>query len=174
MVMSRAWDRSIVHRLMAMAFGIVALAWNAQAQPLPQDAPFKHLGVATCGGSTCHGAVEPFKQSNVLQNEYVTWTQKDKHAAAYKILLNERSQRIAKNLGLAKPAHEAPECLNCHAHFPKEDMRGPQFQLSDGVACEACHGGAAGWLGPHVANRGNHAENIAAGLYPTGTLWELA
>jgi hypothetical protein len=161
---------TIGHRLAAVAFGFaIALGSNALAQqtPLPQDAPQRHLGVATCGGSTCHGAIEPFRQSNVLQNEYVTWTQKDKHAAAYKVLLNERSQRIAKNLGLAKPAHESAECLNCHAHFPAEDKRGPQFQLSDGVACEACHGGAAQWLGPHVANRGNHAENIQNGLYPT-------
>jgi len=174
--MSRVSGSSIGRRLssglLGFAAALASLGWIAAAQAqqtpqLPQDAPFRHLGVATCGGSTCHGAIEPFRQSNVLQNEYVTWTQKDKHAAAYKVLLNERSQRIAKNLGLAKPAHESAECLNCHAHFPAEDKRGPQFQLSDGVACEACHGGSERWLGPHVANRGNHAENIQNGLYPT-------
>lgn len=164
---------SIGHRLAAFVFGIAmavglgAGGASAADLPLPQDAPFRHLGVASCGGSTCHGAIEPFRQSNVLQNEYVTWMQKDKHSSAYKVLLNERSQRIAKNLGLAKPAHEAAECLNCHAHFPAPEKRGPQFQLSDGVACEACHGGAERWLGTHVASRGDHKQNIEAGLYPT-------
>ena len=144
----------------------LAVSPLAMAQPLPQYSPDLHLGVATCAGSTCHGAVEPFKQSTVLQNEYVTWSQRDKHAAAYKVLLNERSQRIARNLGIG-PANEAPLCLNCHAHFPAADKRGPQFQVSDGVSCEACHGAAARWLGIHVASRGNHQQNVDAGLYPT-------
>ncbi|MBV8166915.1 MAG: hypothetical protein JO021_08985, partial [Alphaproteobacteria bacterium] len=69
------------------------------AQTIPQFADATHLGVTSCAGSTCHGALEPFRNSNVLQNEYVTWSQKDKHSKAYKVLFDERSVRIAKNLG---------------------------------------------------------------------------
>jgi hypothetical protein len=124
-----------------------------------------HLGVASCAGSTCHGAVQPLKGSSVAQNEYITWSRKDKHAKAYAVLGEERSQRIARNLGLGD-ARTAQICLDCHADNPPADKRGPQFQISDGVGCEACHGGARNWLGVHISGA-KHAENIAAGMYPT-------
>ncbi len=146
--------------------GGAASAQTASQTPAPAPAPSGiHLGVATCAGSACHGALEPFRQSNVAQNEYVTWSQKDKHAKAYKVLFDARSVRIAKNLGLPD-AHTAEICLNCHADNPAMEQRGRQFQLSDGVGCEACHGGASGWLGTHVSGAG-HAANLAAGLVPT-------
>jgi hypothetical protein len=137
----------------------------APAQTLPQFGEAAHLGVTTCAGSTCHGALEPFRNSNVTQNEYVTWSQKDKHAKAYKVLFDARSVRIARNLGLPN-AHTAEICLNCHADNAPQPQRGRQFQLSDGVACEACHGGASGWLGTHISGA-SHQANVAAGLYPT-------
>jgi cytochrome c554/c'-like protein len=137
----------------------------AGAQTLPQFGEGVHLGVTSCAGSTCHGAVEPFKQSNVMQNEYVTWSQKDRHAKAYKVLLEERSVRIAKNLGLPN-AQTAEICLNCHADNAADNKRGRQFQIADGVACESCHGGSSGWLGIHISG-GSHQDNIKAGLYPT-------
>jgi hypothetical protein len=124
-----------------------------------------HLGVASCAGSTCHGAVERLKGSSVAQNEYITWSRKDKHAKAYTVLGEERSQRIARNLGLGD-ARTASLCLDCHADNVAQNMRGPQFQISDGVGCEACHGGAKSWLGVHISGA-THRENVAAGLYPT-------
>jgi hypothetical protein len=63
-------------------------------------------------------------------------------------------------------AQEAPACLGCHA-----DRRGPhdaqsQFQLSDGVGCEACHGGSSEWLASHYAVGVTHANNVARGMIP--------
>src|SRR5215831_6640568 len=104
------------------------VAGPATAQSIPQFGDAAHLGVTTCAGSTCHGALEPFRNSTVAQNEYVLWSQKDKHSKAYKILLDERSVRIARNLGLPN-AHTAAECLNCHADNPGQEHRGRQFQL---------------------------------------------
>ncbi|HEX3865052.1 MAG TPA: multiheme c-type cytochrome [Stellaceae bacterium] len=124
-----------------------------------------HLGVASCAGNNCHGAVEPFKTSRVMQNEYLVWSQKDQHSKAFAALRNERGLRIAANLGLPDAEH-AELCLGCHADNVPANRRGPQFQLSDGVGCEACHGGAMGWLGIHISGVG-HAANIAAGMYPT-------
>ncbi len=144
---------------------LAAGAAPAAAQSVPQFGEGVHLGVSTCAGSTCHGALEPFRSSNVAQNEYVLWSQKDKHSRAYKVLFEERSVRIARNLGLAN-AHTADICLNCHADNPDQTHRGRQFQLSDGVGCESCHGGSSGWLGTHISGVG-HKDNIAAGLYPT-------
>lgn len=151
-------------------FATTQLAFAQSALPpastvLPQYGAGVHLGVASCAGSTCHGSVQPFKGSNVLQNEYVTWTRSDPHAKAYKVLLEDRSVRIAKNLGLPN-AHTAGVCLDCHADNPPQDKRGRQFQLSDGVGCEACHGGSSGWLGLHISG-GSHQANLAAGLYAT-------
>jgi len=124
-----------------------------------------HLGVASCAGSTCHGAIERLKGSSVPQNEYITWTRRDKHAKAYSVLFDERSKRIARNLGLPD-AHTAQICLDCHADNAPPDKRGRQFQISDGVGCEACHGAASGWLGIHISGAA-HRDNVAAGLYPT-------
>jgi hypothetical protein len=145
----------------------VALAWSpAAAQPVPQYGPNRHLGVDTCKGSTCHDAATPNRGSTILQNEYPIWAQRDRHANAYKVLFNERSRRIARNLGLGA-ASEAKICVDCHAHNPAADKRGPQFRVADGVSCEACHGAAERWLGLHLVSGGDRQQNIAAGLYPT-------
>ncbi len=150
--------------LFACVLAAAPLEARAQAPTAP-PADGVHLGVASCAGSTCHGAVQPLKGSVVAQNEYIIWSRRDKHAKAYAVLSEERSQRIAKNLGLGD-ARTAQICLSCHADNVPADQRGPQFQISDGVGCEACHGGARGWLGVHIAG-GSHADNLKAGMYPT-------
>jgi hypothetical protein len=38
--------------------------------------------------------------------------------------------------------------------------------LSDGVGCEACHGGAQRWIESHTAQSTKHEDNLARGLYP--------
>lgn len=158
---------------LAAVAGPVGHAVAADAYPLPQESGAIHLGVASCAGSTCHGTTRPFDDSTVLQNEYVTWAKEDLHAQAYKVLLEEASQRISRNLGRDKPPHEDKLCLDCHADYvvgqsdSGKSMQGRRFQMSDGVGCEACHGGAENWLGPHVAGTNTREENVAAGLYPT-------
>jgi hypothetical protein len=153
--MNRTWLAIICATLLGLAL------------PAHADDPI-HIGVQSCAGNNCHGAVQPIGASRVPQNEYFIWSQKDKHAQAYTVLTNDRSKRIAKNLGLADPDHpeHASLCLDCHADNVPPTQRGAQFQLADGVGCEACHGGAQNWLGPHLTGE-SHADNIKAGLYPT-------
>ncbi len=134
--------------------------------PLPYQSTDTSMGVVNCANSLCHGSVEPIKDSNVLQTEYVTWSRVDKHARAYKILFNDQSQRIAKNLGLGKPS-ETKLCLDCHTHNVPKERRGERFVLDDGVACEACHGPSGRWLESHVQDNATHEGNLKAGLYPT-------
>lgn len=134
------------------------------AEPLTDSA--KHLGVASCAASTCHGSVEAAHSGSILGNEYVTWTRSDAHARAYATLQSARSQTIAAKLGL-KSALDAKICLDCHADNVPAAQRGPDFQLSDGVGCEACHGGAQHWLATHATGKASHSDNIKAGLYPT-------
>ena len=147
-------------------FVIVTGALAQQSPPLPFTEDTAHLGVASCAGSSCHGALEPWQNSTVAQKEFITWEEKDPHSSAYQTLLNEDSKRIAFNLGLPN-AHEADICLDCHADNVPVERRAKGFQISDGVGCEACHGGAVNWLGVHISGKADHNINLAAGLYPT-------
>jgi hypothetical protein len=147
----------------AMAAGLA----NAQTKSLiPFLSEDTHLGVASCAGSSCHGALEPWDSSTVLQNEYIVWEEDDPHSSAYKTLLTDESQRIARNLGLGRAEEEAL-CLDCHADNVPDERRAKGFHISDGVGCEACHGGAVNWLGRHISGEADHSANLTAGLYPS-------
>jgi cytochrome c554/c'-like protein len=151
--------------LVLLLFAALPAAADA---PLPYEASGKHLGVVNCASSLCHGSITPWKGSNVLQTEYVTWSRVDKHSSrAYAVLLEERSQRIARNLGLKEPAHQAKLCLDCHADNPPAARRGERFKVADGVGCEACHGPSENWIRSHTAPAATHEENLSRGLYPT-------
>ncbi len=124
----------------------------------------KHLGVATCASTLCHGSAKQITATSVQQNEYVTWSNFDPHAKAYSTLLGPAAQRMARRLGLAS-AHQAPACLACHSEVVPAARRGERFQVDDGIGCESCHGAAEKWLATHYqAPRVTHADNVAAGL----------
>ena len=152
----------------------VSMAKSAKSAELPEESANKHMGVATCATSQCHGSAVPRDGSNVLQNEYVTWTQDDPHSRAYEVLNNDQSKAIAARLGL-RAAHTEKVCLDCHADNVSSNKRGDKFQVSDGIGCESCHGGAENWLSTHYnAPTVSHADNVAAGLYPTEKVTERA
>ena len=157
--------RMVLRSLGGVVAFLLAMATADRAHAQRESETTHHLGVASCAGNNCHGAIERLRSSSVPQNEYLIWSKSDKHRLAYKALLDPRGIRIAHNLGLPD-ALSAAICLNCHTDNVPRDRRGPQFQLSDGVGCEACHGGASNWLGIHISGAG-HAANLAAGLYPT-------
>lgn len=159
-----------IYQLYARLPGICGLAglllmlfWSVAAGAADKEA--QHLGVASCASSTCHGATAASTDTNVQLNEYVTWVRHDKHAKAYEILLSGESKRIARNLGIGE-AHTAKQCLDCHSDNPPEAQRGPSFQISEGVGCEGCHGGAQNWLSSHTANPG-HSDNVSKGMIAT-------
>ncbi len=137
---------------------------------IPQYAEDIHEGVSSCDGSTCHGSAGPRNDRNVMQNEYSIWADEDRHhTRAYKVLLNEESIRISKNLGRKKKPHQDSLCLDCHSDNPPPNKRRTEnnsFRHDDGVGCEACHGGAERYLRPHDSSS-SHAKNIELGLYPT-------
>ena len=146
----------------------VWLAWlvmAASGQTLPDKLRDKTLGVVSCASSLCHGSIGTWNGSPVVQNEYVIWSRLDKHARAYKLLLNEKSRRIAANLGLPQPAHQSKLCLDCHSYNPVAPA--PAHKISDGISCEGCHGPAERWIASHTAPDANHAGNIAHGMYPS-------
>jgi hypothetical protein len=143
-------------------------AWPGTAQSPPRQEPRTgvHLGVATCLGSNCHGAVDRPPGSAVAGNEYIIWSKRDKHHDAYRVLTEDRAIRMARAIGLSDAVNQKL-CLDCHADNVPANLRGPEFHLQDeGVGCEACHGGASGWLGIHISGA-THQQNVQAGLYPT-------
>ena len=138
----------------------------ASTNALPQYDDDKHLGVASCASSVCHGKSKPVEDQNVMLNEYRTWSTEDRHSRAYQTLLSKESKRIARNLGLSS-AHTAKICLDCHADNVPRDKRGPKFQINDGVGCEACHGGAEQWIESHTEDGVTHQQNLAKNMFPT-------
>jgi len=140
--------------------------FSLAAMPLPESGRNTHEGVASCATSVCHGKVSPDPSSTVWLNEYRIWLRQDYHSRAYKTLQTEQSRAIARKLGLPA-AHTAQVCLDCHADNVRNDARGRRFQISDGVGCEGCHGGAGQWLESHAEQGTSHADNLAAGMYPT-------
>jgi hypothetical protein len=149
---------------------LLAPAAHAQgALPLPYQAGGKHLGVATCASSVCHGAVSPSTKYDISLNEYVTWSHDDRHSKAYLALSNEKGRAIAARLGIAD-ARTDKMCLDCHTDNVPPARRGPKFAFTDGVSCEACHGGSESWLESHASRKVSYRQNVERGMYPTADL----
>jgi Cytochrome c554 and c-prime len=140
---------------------------------------YKHLGVASCASGVCHGKsaqskdrpapsglCTPKKEQDVALREYLVWQQCDRHSAAYNRLKEAPAQRIAEKLGLAN-AWGAKICLDCHSDTAPGDKAGPKFRRTDGVGCEACHGGSEKWIEVHKDPKTSHAENVRLGMYPS-------
>ncbi len=127
---------------------IVTLVTTVTAPCAFAAAASRHLGVASCASTICHGSAKPLEAHSVQQNEYVTWAHFDPHSGAYRTLLDNRSQVIARRLGVG-PAHEAKLCLDCHSDNVAPVQRGARFQITDGIGCEACHGAAEAWIARH-------------------------
>ncbi len=136
--------------------------------------PYFFMGAASCNGSNCHGSTKPRPtrpegKFSIPQNEYWIWLDEDFHAKAYKVLTEPDSQRMAKNLGLEK-AETSQRCLVCHAVDVNEEQRGINYDLTEGVTCEGCHGPAEKWLGPHTRKDWTKEKGAALGMFDTKNL----
>jgi len=134
------------------------------------QAPAAHAytGPGSCAAAACHGSIRPVPGSAILQTEYTTWIAQDRHARAAEVLSQPLSVRMAKILGLAA-ANSAPKCLGCHTLDAPAATQGRTF-ASEGVSCEACHGPASAWLGPHTTKTWTHAQSVQAGMFDTKDL----
>ena len=165
-----------------VAIVILAAVIGGQAPtsaPLVPDlvhaqANYKYTGAASCGSSSCHGSTKP-KADFPKLNENIVWQQKDKHAKAYATLTNEKLKsgvspsKIAQNLKIAK-AETSSKCLVCHAVDVKPELRGPKFDITEGVHCDGCHGPAEKWLEPHAEKGWTHEKSVAVGMYDTKSM----
>ena len=140
----------------------------AGAAQSPAAGAFNFTGPGSCAAVACHGAVRPPAGSRILQTEYSTWIAQDRHARATDVLSNAVSQRIGRILNIGAPA-TAPRCLACHSLDAPEGRQARSF-MHEGVSCEACHGPASGWLGPHTTRGWTHAQSVQLGMYDTKDL----
>ena len=114
----------------------------------------QYVGAAKCG--KCHKTAKQGKQLKIWEGS--------EHAKAFETLKSPEAAKIAKEKGLSKPAHEAPECLKCHVSGYKEDasMKAASFDMALGVQCETCHG--AGSMYKKKTIMKDREQSIANGM----------
>jgi hypothetical protein len=165
-------DAFMLIRLVSAATGLCCLLpASCLADP---KMPHKFVGTGSCSSSNCHGSVAPRNGSNVLQNEYYTWSKHDAHSRSYTALTRPDAQRMARHLQLGDPTKEKL-CLDCHTTYVADaSLRGERYSVEDGVSCESCHGPAEGWLSSHAAVGATHEQNLSQGLADTVSLEKRA
>lgn len=110
--------------------------------------PKLYAGVTYC--SECHDAKgeSRFSRDFCLLNECDIWSNQDKHSQAYEVLTNERSKRMGELMGV--DVTKDVRCLACHAVVATQAQQGRDFNIKDGVSCDACHGPSGLWASLHV------------------------
>ncbi|HEV2296337.1 MAG TPA: multiheme c-type cytochrome [Tepidisphaeraceae bacterium] len=126
------------------------------------DAKFQSAN--TCSAAKCHGAPEPAEGSGRPENEFLVWSEQDKHASAYETLKNELSTEIGKKLKIDNVV-ASDRCLNCHAVNVPENLRDAKFALREGVTCNGCHGPSEKWNEPHAEIGWTEKQREAAGSH---------
>lgn len=155
----------ISRRVIRDALQTLGAAWLLLVAPALSLAGDQHQGVATCASSLCHGATRPLGSYPIRQDEYFVWQRQDPHAKAHRTLHSAASRKIGTTLGI--DAANDPACLSCHVEVASPALRGPQSHPSDGISCEACHGGAERWLSEHMRPGITLEEKVALGMRPT-------
>jgi hypothetical protein len=92
----------------------------------------------------------------VRMSEWKIWAEQDKHASAYKVLEEPRSQRIGQLMGKDVLA-PTTGCIQCHTSNAVNELWSPacfrngqnQF-VQEGVSCQTCHGAAELWESEHI------------------------
>lgn len=112
----------------------------------------KYVGVKMC--APCH-------KSEKTGNQFGVW-QKSKHSESFKALESPKAAEIAKAKGLAKPAAESAECLQCHVISADASTAEKTFDAKDGNQCEMCHGPGSAYKTMSVMK--DKAKAVAAGL----------
>jgi len=152
-------------RIAIEACGLVAVLASVAIAQVPRDVVDidydKHKFISLEGCKKCH--IEPGTYANtdvtdrVYLTEWKTWSEQDKHSEAYLVLSDERGRRMGELLRKDVKA-ESTGCIQCHTpnairtRWDANCLQNAAIKedcLSTGVDCQACHGPAADWVGPH-------------------------
>jgi hypothetical protein len=92
----------------------------------------------------------------VRMSEWKIWAEQDKHASAYKVLEEPRSQRIGQLLG-KDVFTPTTGCIQCHTSNAVNELwspacfrNGQNISVQEGVSCQTCHGPAELWESEHI------------------------
>jgi hypothetical protein len=119
----------------------------------------QYVGAKKC--RTCH-------KKELIGNQYGEW-EKSQHAKAFETLKGDEAAKIAKAKGLATPAYESGECLECHSTgygLPASAFDRKPLDPEDGVQCESCHGPGSDYKKKKTMS--DHDASVAAGLWDPG------
>ncbi|AKM11702.1 hypothetical protein AB433_09335 [Croceicoccus naphthovorans] len=143
----------------ALAASMLIAPAPVEAQASRSDTMKRHLGVASCAGSTCHGR-SLGDGTPVRQDELQLWQEESSptgaHSRAYRVLFQPRGQDIIRRLGLDQ-AGVARDCLGCHAEPGAA-------RVEDAVGCESCHGAAGQWIAGHYTVGTTHERSVSQGM----------
>jgi hypothetical protein len=148
----------------------VALIFLAAGPVCDADTPAKFLGANSCASSSCHGG------GGQNQNQFLVWSLKDFHSQRPAAMLTTaRAKQIADALDI-KDATADSRCTICHAPLQevRENLRGTNFRISEGVSCESCHGPAENWVRSHTRKDYTRADRAAAGMRDLQNLYVRA
>jgi len=130
---------------------------TAAVPPIPANPSSRLVGAASCAAASCHGGGRRIEGLHFSAS--LVWAGRDPHANAWDVLNTPRSKTMLELLGAGQAsappsAVQDARCLNCHATV-EQPLTGTvpvNFLHHDGVGCEACHGAARDWIGPHVTS----------------------
>lgn len=128
---------------------------SSAVPPIPDKSASRLVGAASCAAASCHGGGRRIEGLHFAAS--LVWAGRDPHASAWDVLNTPRSKAMVELLGAGQPntppsAVQDARCLNCHATV-EQPLAGTvpvDYLHHDGVGCEACHGPARDWIGPHV------------------------
>lgn len=157
---------ALLAALACLTMAVTALGASLIVSPAPLEAEAshadtmkRHLGVASCAGSTCHGR-SLGDGTPVRQDELQMWQEESSptgaHSRAYRVLFEPRGRDIIRRLGL-DDAGIARDCLGCHAESGAA-------RVEDAVGCEACHGAAGEWIAGHYTVGTSHERSVVQGM----------
>jgi hypothetical protein len=167
--------RRTTARGLILASAVLAVGLVSRAEPAPDAAPGlkddgavlispKPVGISTCASAACHGrsnapSLTSAPAEGCWQSSLTHYLAVDPHRQAFDVLKNEKSARITAGLR-KKSSVPIPDawndarCLACHTNPSLAPETVPESWKSlrgEGVSCEACHGDATNWKGPHTA-----------------------
>ena len=122
-----------IFKISLSVVALVAFVITFSAAKTNPAEEFSYIGVDKCA-AMCH-------KGESKGNQLEIW-QKSKHADAYKTLITQEADDIAKGKGFNTPAAETPECVQCHTlgkSFTGLNFD-DTFDKTQGVQCETCHG----------------------------------
>lgn len=155
----------------------------SQVSPSPSEPVTvgRPMGQSSCSSVGCHGGGVGGPDAARWMSSAHEWHAADPHRRAFAVLSEPLAVAMMARLFPGEPekqrATEDARCLACHTNPALAAATDPHSVSlrREGVSCEACHGNAGGWLGPHTGfNQNRDAGYTTSGMAKLYDLGERA